>query len=67
MHVTVDGEEVPVRPGQTIAAVLHTLGRSRIFCGIGVCFDCVVELNDVPDVRSCQRIAADGDIVRTRS
>ncbi|ALG07109.1 2Fe-2S iron-sulfur cluster-binding protein [Kibdelosporangium phytohabitans] len=66
MHVTVDGEPVPAKPGRTIAALLHTMGRARIFCGIGVCFDCVVTLNEVPDVRSCQRIATDGDTVRTR-
>ncbi|RSM89565.1 (2Fe-2S)-binding protein [Kibdelosporangium aridum] len=67
MHVTVDGQTVPAQPGQTIAAVLHRVGRARVFCGIGVCFDCVVTLNEIPDVRACQRIAADGDDVRTRS
>nr|CEL15345.1 hypothetical protein [Kibdelosporangium sp. MJ126-NF4]CTQ95616.1 hypothetical protein [Kibdelosporangium sp. MJ126-NF4] len=65
--MTVDGQTVAVQPGQTIAAVLHSRGSGRIFCGIGVCFDCVVTLNDVPDVRACQRTVADGDTVRTSS
>jgi D-hydroxyproline dehydrogenase subunit gamma len=54
-------------PGQTVAAVLHAQGSGRIFCGIGVCFDCVVTVNGISGVRACQRVAADGDDVRTVS
>jgi D-hydroxyproline dehydrogenase subunit gamma len=67
VKLTIDGQPTEAKPGQTVAAVLHTLGRARIFCGIGVCFDCVVTVNGVSDVRACQRIAADGDDVRTES
>ncbi|MBB6172312.1 hypothetical protein HNR23_002372 [Nocardiopsis mwathae] len=61
--------------GQTIAGVLLANGvtawrttarggRPRgVFCGIGVCFDCLVTVNGVPDVRACQRIARDGDVI----
>jgi aerobic-type carbon monoxide dehydrogenase small subunit (CoxS/CutS family) len=63
VKVTVDGREVHVQPGQTIAAVLPRL----TFCGIGVCFDCVVVVNGMQDVRACQRILADSDDVRTVS
>lgn len=28
-----------------------------LFCGIGVCFDCVVTVDGIPDVRACQRRA----------
>ncbi|CAM4225594.1 (2Fe-2S)-binding protein [Nocardiopsis rhodophaea] len=61
--------------GQTIAGVLlangvttwRTTRKARrprgVFCGIGVCFDCLVTVNGVPDVRACQRTARDGDIV----
>lgn len=66
MKLTIDGQTAEALPGQTVAAVLHGLGRGRIFCGIGVCFDCVVTVNGVSDVRACQRIAADGDDVRTQ-
>ena len=34
-----------------------------MFCGIGVCFDCVVEVNGLRDVRACLRRAQDGDVV----
>ena len=34
-----------------------------VFCGIGVCFDCLVEVNGLRDVRACLRRAQDGDVV----
>ncbi|MFE7992088.1 2Fe-2S iron-sulfur cluster-binding protein, partial [Streptomyces shenzhenensis] len=33
--------------------------------GIGVCFDCLVTVNGLGDVRACQRLVADGDVVET--
>jgi predicted molibdopterin-dependent oxidoreductase YjgC len=76
MIVYVDGRQVTGRDGQTIAGVMHGAGivswrRTRsgaprgLFCGIGVCFDCLVTVNDEPAVRACQRKAADGDEVVT--
>ncbi len=61
--------------GQSIAGVLLANGieswRSTplggeprgVFCGIGICFDCVVVVNGRRDVRACQRRAVDGDLV----
>ncbi|HWO68090.1 MAG TPA: (2Fe-2S)-binding protein [Umezawaea sp.] len=78
MRITVDGEPHDVPEGRTIAAVLIAAGRSSwrttrnggrprgVFCGIGVCFDCLVVVNGVPDVRACQRVPVDGDVVRTQ-
>ena len=42
-------------------------GPRGIFCGIGVCFDCLVTVNGLPDVRACRRRARDGDVVTTQS
>ncbi|MDA1365442.1 (2Fe-2S)-binding protein [Glycomyces algeriensis] len=79
MRVRFDGEEVEVQEGQTVAGVLlakgvrswrttRGAGRPRgLFCGIGVCFDCLVKVNGVPDVRACQRVVADGDDIRTQA
>lgn len=79
MRVRFDGEEVEVQEGQTVAGVLLAKGirawrttrggeRPRgLFCGIGVCFDCLVNVNGVPDVRACQRVVADGDEIRTQA
>ncbi|GAA4543657.1 (2Fe-2S)-binding protein [Amycolatopsis samaneae] len=78
MNVEVDGHPVDARPGQTVAGLLLALGRTSwrstrnggkprgVFCGIGVCFDCLVVVNGVPDVRACQRLLAEGDAVRTQ-
>ncbi len=72
--VQVDGCRVEGLQGQTLAGMLLAAGRDSwrrtrrghdrgVFCGIGVCFDCLVTVNGVPDVRACQRRAHDGDIV----
>ncbi|MFW5418427.1 (2Fe-2S)-binding protein [Nocardiopsis sp. CNT-189] len=78
LKIRVDGEEVAARPGQTVAGVLLGMGRRSwrttrgegrprgVFCGIGVCFDCLVVVNGVPDVRACRRRVADGDDVRVQ-
>ena len=78
LTISVDGTPTEGRPGQTIAGVLLTSGRSvwrrtsrgsaprGLFCGIGVCFDCLVTVNGDRDVRACQRRASDGDVVETQ-
>ena len=75
LTIRVDGEDVTGTAGQTIAGVLLGAGRRQwrttavgaaprgVFCGIGVCFDCLVEVNGLRDVRACLRRAQDGDVV----
>jgi aerobic-type carbon monoxide dehydrogenase small subunit (CoxS/CutS family) len=68
IHFTVDGRSVTAEPGQTIAAALLTAGqRPRLFCAIGVCFDCAVTVNGVPAQRACLLVPRDGDEVVTRA
>lgn len=78
IRLTVDGEPVTGIAGQTVAGVMLAAGRMSwrttrsgaprgVFCGIGACFDCVLTVNGVPDVRACRRRAADGDEIRTQS
>ncbi|MFI6654019.1 (2Fe-2S)-binding protein [Streptomyces sp. NPDC050523] len=76
--VTVDGREIEALPGQTVAAALWTAGitswrttrgagRPRgVFCGIGVCFDCLVTVNDRPGRRACLVTLQPGDAIRTQ-
>jgi predicted molibdopterin-dependent oxidoreductase YjgC len=78
MSVTFDGEPLPSRAGQSIAAVLlaagirswrttRTNGRPRgLFCGIGACFDCLVTVNGEPSVRACLAEATPGDVITTQ-
>ncbi|XVX21880.1 (2Fe-2S)-binding protein [Actinomycetota bacterium] len=75
---TFDGRDVPFVVGQTVAAALiadgtlawrrtrHT-GRPRgAFCGIGVCFDCLVVVDGRPNERACLVPAAAGLSVLTQ-
>ncbi len=73
--ISVDGVPVDGLLGQSLAGVLLASNivtwrntsfgdRPRgMFCGIGVCFDCLVIVNGQRDVRACLRRAAPGDSV----
>jgi hypothetical protein len=77
-QATFDGAPLDVLPGQTIAAALWSAGvlswretrvsgRPRgVFCGIGVCFDCLVTVNGVPNQRACLLPAEPGDAITTQ-
>ncbi len=78
VRLTFDGRELAATAGQSLAAALIANGvrswrltrvddRPRgVFCGIGVCFDCLVVLNDVPNVRACVTRVRDSDVVTTQ-
>ena len=78
IEISVDGVAVAGYKGQTLAGILLASGRlgwrvtsgrndpRGVFCGIGVCFDCIAEVNGERDVRLCQRRACDGDEVVTQ-
>jgi predicted molibdopterin-dependent oxidoreductase YjgC len=73
-----DGRPVAFTQGQTVGAALWADGvrswrRTRfggrprgLFCGIGVCFDCLVEVDGRPDQRACLVPARPGAVVRTQ-
>jgi hypothetical protein len=59
-----DGEPVEAHEGETVAAVLLARGEAAtrrtvkgeprgIFCGMGVCWDCLVVVDGVPNTRAC--------------
>ncbi|OGO31428.1 MAG: hypothetical protein A2136_10045 [Chloroflexi bacterium RBG_16_54_11] len=74
-YLQVNGEQVIAYPGETIAVALlaagwkmfrHTnlSGEPRgMYCGMGLCYDCLVTVNGHPNVRACVTIAQPGDIV----
>jgi aerobic-type carbon monoxide dehydrogenase small subunit (CoxS/CutS family) len=69
---TFNGNPIQCEEGKSIAAALidsdqRELRKTRfgdeprsIFCGIGICFDCVVVINGVANQRSCLIEARDG-------
>lgn len=77
-QITVDGRKVKALVGETIAATLlaNDLRIFRytskyheprgIFCGIGQCTDCIMEVNGQPNVRTCVTLAEPGMLVRTQ-
>lgn len=73
-----DGRTVPFEDGQSIGAALaaqgiRTLRETRnegtprgLFCGIGVCYDCLVVVDGRPDERACVTPARAGAVVSTQ-
>lgn len=75
---TFDGEPVTFNDGQTVGAALTAAGvrswrttrhagRPRgLFCGIGICFDCLVIIDGRPNERACLAEAAEGMAVTSQ-
>lgn len=73
-----DGRPIPFAPGQSVGAALiaagvrswrttRLAGRPRgLFCGIGVCFDCLVTVDGRPNERACLLPASAGAAVATQ-
>jgi glycine/D-amino acid oxidase-like deaminating enzyme len=72
-----DGRPLAAPRGSTIAGALLSNGerawrttrtgeqRRGLFCGIGTCFDCLVDLNGDRAVRACMALLQEGDDVRS--
>ena len=74
-NLVVDGEPVEVPEGSTVlTAVLKRCPIVRIaiygrvrgpLCGMGVCYECRVRINDVSQQKACQILAEEGMKVET--
>lgn len=73
--VRVDGRPVTAHVGETVAAVLLAEGSAAtratesgaprgVFCGMGVCFDCLIVIDGVPNTRACMTWVRDGMDIR---
>lgn len=74
LRILVDGESTPCTPGETLAAAILSardwiasdrVRRYGVYCGIGTCFECVVEVDGQAGIRACMTPAADGQRVVT--
>lgn len=78
VRITVDGEEIAVEAGRTVAAALmleqqrtgwrrtRRSGSERgLFCGIGVCFDCLATVDGSAGLRTCLVTVREGMTVQT--
>ena len=76
VDVKVNGVPVGVPAGATVAAAVFALGEAAFrrsvrgelrgpLCGMGICFECRVTVNNVPHVRSCQILCRAGMEIET--
>ena len=71
-EIEVDGEKLIAYEGESVAAVLVAAGRRTfrwtekkkqprgMYCGIGLCHDCMMVINGVPNTKACQTLATPG-------
>ncbi len=75
LTATFNGRTIIAKPGQTVGAALLGNGiqawrttrfqhRPRgLFCGIGVCFDCLVVIDGHPNQRACLAVLQEGMVI----
>ncbi|KAA9001423.1 (2Fe-2S)-binding protein [Affinibrenneria salicis] len=73
---TFDGQTVSAREGDTVAAALVAADRRAlresvvsgaprgVYCMMGACFDCLVEIEGVANRQSCMVTVQEGMVVR---
>lgn len=75
--ITVDGVPLQAYLGETIAGALLANGQRAwrrtesgkprgLFCGMGICFDCLVTVDGVSNVRACITPVSDGMVIETK-
>jgi hypothetical protein len=74
-----DGAPIAAHEGETVAAALLAAGRRvlrttavrgeprGVFCGMGVCYDCLVVIDGEPSRRACMVFAREGMQVATQA
>ena len=76
INFTLNGKAIAAAEGITVAAAIANHGifayRQSVggeprgpLCGMGICFECEVTVEDRPHVRSCQLLVRDGLKVET--
>jgi predicted molibdopterin-dependent oxidoreductase YjgC len=75
---TFEGVPISVEPGTSVAAGLISHGERitrltrvdskpcSIFCGIGICFDCLIEIDGQPNQRCCITTVKEGMVVKVQ-
>ena len=74
--VAVNGRRVEVPAGVSVAAAIFIAGETSFrtsvrgtpraaLCGMGICFECRVTIDNRPHCRSCQMLVRDGMTIQT--
>ena len=78
IQVEVNGTHVRAFEGETVAALFAAENLSAMrttqegeprgmYCGMGVCFDCLVVINDIPNTRACMTWLQEGMKISTQT
>ena len=78
VSLTLDGAAVTAYEGESVAAMLLAEGHAAtratpagdprgVYCGMGVCFDCLVVVDGVPNTRACVTWVCEGMSSRARA
>ena len=78
VSLLLDGAVVTAYEGESVAAMLlaegHVATRMTpagdprgVYCGMGVCFDCLVVVDGVPNTRACVTWVREGMVVSRQS
>ena len=74
VKLSLDGRPVTAYEGESVAGMLlaegHVATRTTqageprgVYCGMGVCFDCLVVVDGVPNTRACVTWVREGMVV----
>ena len=78
VRITFDGTAIEALPGETVAAALAAADVVAVrqtrsgaprgpFCGMGVCFDCLVVIDGVGNRQGCLTTVRDGMVVESQA
>lgn len=79
VRVTVNGQNVDLPDGQSVWSALALSGRRvtrkaalsgqdrSAYCAMGVCFECMVEIDGLPNQQACLIRATDGMVITTQN
>lgn len=79
LKIYINGKATQVEPGITVLAALISQGLVALktsrqireprgaVCGMGVCYECRVEINGSPNVRACMSAVEDEMEIRTNA
>ncbi|WP_299668035.1 (2Fe-2S)-binding protein [uncultured Ruegeria sp.] len=78
ISLSVNGQSVKARKGQSVWSAMAVAGEvvtrkaalsgnaRSAYCAMGVCFECVVEIDGLPNQQACLRRVAEGMNVSTQ-
>ena len=77
-EIEVDGKKIIAFEGETIGAALLAAGQRTLrytnkrqqprglYCGIGLCQECRMTINGIPNTQACQTLATPGCRIETQ-